>query len=85
MDLDSKEETVISYDREGVIRSQQIQINRNGSVIGGIGDSPLDNNTNYIDPNVENILEDDDTLSYSSTTNQEIGETTTIPLKHRER
>ena len=81
LDLDSKEETVISYDREGVIRSQQIQINRNGSVIGGIGDSPLDNNTNYIDPNVENILEDDDTLSYSSTTNQEIGETTTYTIK----
>jgi flagellar M-ring protein FliF len=82
LDLDSQESTIISYDKEGVIRSQQIQINGEGDMIEGIGNSPIDNNTqNYIDQNVENILEADGINSYNSITNNEVGETTTYTVK----
>lgn len=82
LDLDSQESTIISYDKEGVIRSQQVQINGEGDMIEGIGQSPIDNNTqNYIDQNVENILEGEGIGSYNSTTNNEVGETTTYTIK----
>lgn len=82
LDFDSQESTVISYDKEGVIRSQQVNIYRDGNVVQGVGGSPIDNNTqNYIDPNLEEVFSDEDTHSYESTTNNEIGETTTYTVK----
>lgn len=82
LDLDSQESTIIAYDEEGVIRSQQISINSEGDLIQGIGQSPIDNNTqNYIDQNIENILQGEGVSSYDSITNNELGETTTSVIK----
>lgn len=81
MDFDSQESTVISYDKEGIIRSQQIRIDRNGNVTNVEGGSPIDENSNYIDPNVEGVIDDEDTTSYESVTNNEFGETTTYTVK----
>ena len=82
LDLDSQESTVISYDEEGVIRSQQISLGGDGDLTQGIGQSPIDNNTqNYIDQNVESILQGDGVSSYDSITNNEVGETTTSTIK----
>lgn len=81
LNFDSEESTVISYDPEEVIRSQQVRINQNGNAAGGEGGGPIDSNTNYIDENVEGILEENETSSYESTTNNEMGETTTYTTK----
>ena len=81
LDFNSEESTIISYNPEGVIRSQQIRLNRNNITSEGEGNSPIDNNTqNYLDDNIKQILEDG-TTSYESITNNEIGETTTYTRK----
>ena len=80
--FDSKETTVISYDPEAVIRSQQVQINQGQTGTVAEGDSPIDNNTqNYVDKNVDTILEEGGVKSYDSTTNNEIGESTTHTVR----
>ncbi|NLA84710.1 MAG: flagellar M-ring protein FliF [Clostridiales bacterium] len=81
LDFDSEESTVISYDPEGVIRSQQIRINQSSGTETGEGGSPIDSNTqNYADDNVERLLENG-VSSYESITNNEIGETTIYTRK----
>ena len=81
LDFDSEESTIITYDPQAVIRSQQIRINTNGGTEAGEGSSPIDNNVqNYIDQNIEEIL-DQGVSSYESITNNEIGETTTYTRK----
>lgn len=82
LNFDSQESTVITYDPKEVIRSQQVQINQGKAGTAAGGDSPIDNNTqNYVDENVDTILEEENTRSYSSTTNTEVGETTTHTIK----
>ena len=81
LDFDSEESTIITYDPQAVIRSQQIRINTNGGTEAGEGSSPIDNNVqNYIDQDIEEIL-DQGVSSYESITNNEIGETTTYTRK----
>jgi len=77
LDFDSEESTIISYDPQSVIRSQQIRINTSNSSEEGEGSSPIDNNVqNHIDQNVDEVLKQG-VSSYESITNNEIGETTT--------
>ncbi|HZK34814.1 MAG TPA: flagellar basal-body MS-ring/collar protein FliF [Bacillota bacterium] len=82
LDFDSEESTTITYNPQGVIRSEQTRINRNeGSYVGeGEGGSPIDDNT-------QNVIEEDEdyvnTGGYSreSIINYEIGEMTTYSKK----
>ncbi len=82
LDFDSQDSTVISYDPQQVIRSQEVRINQNGTSAEGQGSSPIDNNTqNYIDENVTKVLDQNGVTSYESTTNNEVGETKTHTTK----
>ncbi len=82
MDFDSEETTLIEYDDEKVVRSQQDRLERTGSVAGGIDSaSPVDNNMEYYIVDPETAVEDESINSYETVRNYEIGETRTHTIK----
>jgi len=81
MDFDSKETTVIEYDDEKVVRSQQDRLERTGATSGIDSASPVDNNMEYYIVDPETAVEDESVSSYETVRNYEIGETRTNTIK----
>jgi len=81
MDFDSEETTVVKYDDEKVVRSQQDRMERTGAAGGTDSSSPVDNNMEYYIVDPETALEDESVSSYETVRNYEIGETRTHTIK----
>ncbi|HKL10787.1 MAG TPA: flagellar basal-body MS-ring/collar protein FliF [Clostridia bacterium] len=75
MDFDSEETTVIEYDDEKVIRSQQDHLVRADGSVAEESSSPVDNNLDYTIEDPEYAAEDESISSYETVRNYEIGET----------
>jgi len=79
LDFDSEESTIITYDPQGVVRSEQTRIIYNGGLPTGSGGSPIDENSNVIDENGNPVT--GGSSSHETTKNYEIGEKTTYTKK----
>ncbi|MBK5251269.1 MAG: flagellar M-ring protein FliF [Peptostreptococcaceae bacterium] len=75
MDFDSEETTIVEYDDEKVLRSQQDRLERSDSLNATAGSSPVDNNLEYYIENPDAVAEDGNVSNFETTRNYEIGET----------
>jgi flagellar M-ring protein FliF len=81
MDFDSEEVTVIEYDDEKVIRSQQDHLIRVDGSTAEESSSPVDNNLEYYIADPKNAAGDESISNYETVRNYEIGETRTHKIK----
>ncbi|MEA3423141.1 MAG: flagellar basal-body MS-ring/collar protein FliF [Bacillota bacterium] len=82
LDLNSEELTIIEYDEDGILRSQQDSVVKtafNGDVVGG--SSPVDNNIEYYISNTQEAMNNSSVSNFETVRNYEIGETKTYRIK----
>ncbi len=82
LDLNSEELTIIEYDKDGILRSQQDSIVKNTSNGDAIdSSSPVDNNIEYYISNTEEAMNNSSVSNFETVRNYEIGETRTYRIK----
>jgi len=81
MDFYSEETTIVEYDDEKIVRSQQDHLTRSEGAESDESYSPVDNNLEYgiVDP--ETVADDESISNYETVRNYEIGETRTYRIK----
>lgn len=82
LNLNSEEITIIEYDKDSVLRSQQDSIIKtigNGDSTNGM--SPIDNNIEYYIENTNEVIADLTVNNYETVRNYEVGETRIYRIK----